>query len=347
MFVLIWLKRLLLVLIVLVLILLAPVAYTEMACRGEPTGNAYASIIDYEARRPKSRTLSTYPEWHIVHSYDDYARVLKDGDPHEFDFLPAISGFWTSFCPLKIKADEMGGMNADSKLTIYTIGLSFSIEMLARAAYEETLGRFTVWTRGPERTPLDEMTYAQAAEYAEFLKQTPWYKWDFHGARADLARAKIDVPRDHERYLAMSIEYMLKAQYADVISGAVAGIGADELRMRSVVTGLEAEELGRLPGVMPIAQRTQGIEIETERYRAFTDLVQELVAQGVEFVEIAGNDEIMYSVITEREQVEGAIYSAQRQGYGDWRHLMLVPVRELHERLQDLGDLRLEHVHDY
>ena len=36
-----------------------------------------------------------------------------------------------------------------------------------------------------------------------------------------------------------------------------------------------------------------------------------------------------------------------RQGYGDWRHLIFLPVSELADRLRALGDLQLEHVHDY
>ena len=41
-------------------------------------------LLDAEWQRAESRTLTTYPEWHIVHAYDDYARVITDGDPHEF-----------------------------------------------------------------------------------------------------------------------------------------------------------------------------------------------------------------------------------------------------------------------
>ena len=59
------------------------------------------------------------------------------------------------------------------------------------------------------------------------------------------------------------------------------------------------------------------------------------------------NDDILFTVISDDPQVEGALYSFPRQGYGDWRHLVLVPVSELADRLRALGDLRLEHVHDY
>ena len=77
-----WLKRLILLTVVLVLALLAPVAYVEFTCQGDPEGATnYASILPPEHHRLEARTLMTYPEWHIVHAYDDYAEVIRTGDP--------------------------------------------------------------------------------------------------------------------------------------------------------------------------------------------------------------------------------------------------------------------------
>ena len=96
-----WVKRLVLVVVLLVILLLLPVGYTEVACRGTPSPELSRPIItDPDWQRDESRTLTTYPEWHIVHAYDDYAQVISTGDPHEFGFLRAIAGFWTSLCPL-------------------------------------------------------------------------------------------------------------------------------------------------------------------------------------------------------------------------------------------------------
>ncbi len=64
-------------------------------------------------------------------------------------------------------------------------------------------------------------------------------------------------------------------------------------------------------------------------------------------IEIAGNDEIMFTVVSPYPQFEGALYSFQRQGYDDWRHLVVVPVSKLLVHLRELQGARLEHVHDY
>ena len=66
------LRRVLLLAVLLVLGLLSPVAYVELLCRPGPmAGAAAAPILPPEHRRPESNTLLTYPEWHIVHAYED------------------------------------------------------------------------------------------------------------------------------------------------------------------------------------------------------------------------------------------------------------------------------------
>ena len=342
-----WLKRAVLAVVLLVLLLLLPVGYVELACRGDGAGAPYDPIITDPAwQRAESRTLMTYPEWHIVHAYDDYAQVIARGDPHDFAYMRAVAGFWTALCPLSRASAAMGSVTTDSKMTIYTIGVSFTAELLAKALYEETLGRVVVNIRGRTRAPLDDLSAEQAANYARFLRQTPWYKWDFEADRAALAEAAGTGLRDRERALALGLEYGAKAAYAGLIAEAVAGVGADELRIRSVVTGLTATELAAQEGVTVVDALPQGVLIETDRYRTFTGILQSLAEAGGEIVEIAGNDEILFTVTGGRGAVTDALYSFRRQGYGDWRHLVVVPVADLAGRLRAAG-AGLEHVHDY
>lgn len=343
-----WLKRLLVLLIALVGLLLLPVGYTEIACRAEVSSDDYQPIVtDPKWRRTESRTLTTYPEWHIVHAYDDYAQVIGSGDPHDFGFLRAVTGFWTSLCPLAHEAGGMGGFAGDSKLTIYTIGVSFTAELLAKAAYEETVGRIATWVRGDKRSELDEVSARQAREYARFLQQTPWYKWDFPSDVAELRAASAGTFRDRERAFALGLEFGAKSAYAEVIADAVQEIGVDALRMRSVIEGIPADQLERFPGVVVIEELGEGILVETDRYRTFTGLLQDWAKGGANMVEIAGNDEILFTIISDDAEFDGALYSFPRQGYDDWRHLILVPVTDLLERIRDLKGARLEHVHDY
>ena len=261
--------------------------------------------------------------------------------------MRAIAGFWKSLCPLNERSASMGGVTGDSKMTIYTIGVSFTAELLAKAAYEETVGRMVTMLRGFERAPLDDVSARQAADYARFLQQVPWYQWDFAKDVAELKSAATPALRDRERAVALGLEFSAKAAYAKVIASAVEGIGADQLRMRSVVSDITEEQLVVIDGVDVIEVRAEGILVETDRYRVFTRLLQQLANEGANIVEIAGNDDILFTAISDKPTTDGALYSFQRQGYGDWRHLIVLPVSELADRLRTVSELRLEHVHDY
>lgn len=340
-----WIKRLVLLVVLLAIGLAAPVVYVETMCRGDGPVVAQASILPPEHRRPESRTLMTWPEWHIVHAYDDYAEVIRTGDPHDYAFIPAVTGFWTSLCSLSQAAPAHGGFDGATKQMVYVIGVSFTAELALKAAYEETVGRLATLIRGPERAYLDDLSARQAAAYAAFLHQVPWYKWDFTRDTVELRTKGGDGLRDTERRLALGIEYGTKAAYARAIAAAVAQVGPDELTMRVIVRGLTPGQLFLIEGVTVMAERPEGIEIETPRYAAFTELARRLVLAGADFVEIAGNDDILYTATDAQPARPGALASLARQGNPGWRHLMLVKVADLGPLLR--GGAEIEHIHDY
>ncbi|MGR3743038.1 MAG: hypothetical protein ACU0BC_02595 [Pseudooceanicola nanhaiensis] len=344
-----WLLRLTLVLLAIVVLLALPILWVETACRPQGQPDDYAAILPPEHHRAEARTLLTYPEWHIVHAYDDYAQVIATGDPHDFGFLRAVTQYWRSLCALSRRSGPMGGVDGETKQLVYVIGVSFTLELAAKAAYEETLGRIATWIRGPEHSPLDDLSARQARDYATFLQQTPWYRWDFPGDAAALGAADTGTLRDAERRLALGAEYGAKAAYAGVIANAVAAVGPDELTLRMVVEGLPPEQLSSMEGVTVITDRPEGTEIETVRYRQLTHLLQDMAKQDADFVEIAGNDDILLTVLSPEPDMDGALGSLPRQGYGDTRHLLLVKVTELAALLRQLeaGPATVEHIHDY
>ncbi|GAB5446762.1 hypothetical protein [Gymnodinialimonas sp.] len=341
------LKRLLQAVLLLVIVLASPVVYVETMCRGGATPAPSTPLAG--ETRPEIRTLLTYPEWHIVHAYDDYAEVIREGDPHDFSYLRAILGYWSSLCTLTQEAASLGEIDGDTRQLVHVIGVSFTFEMIMKAAYEETIGRLATVIRGPQHARLDNLSAQQAAEYATFLQQVPWYRYDFRRDAAALNQVATDAFRDQERAFSLGLEHLARAAYADVIAGAVAATGFDDLTLQMVVTGLPAEAFTAVDGVSLIGQTEAGLEIETPRYRELTGLLALWANQGAQFIDMAGNDQIMFTAISETPVQPGALESLARQGYGDTRHLFLVPVRELAETLRSLEarGLRLEHVHDY
>ena len=104
-----WVKRGVLAVLILLLAVIAPIGYNEFACQSEGVTDSYTPILPPEHHRPESRTYLTYPEWHIVHAYDDYAKVIETGDPHDYGFLRSIFGFWSSLCDLSRVSGAYGG----------------------------------------------------------------------------------------------------------------------------------------------------------------------------------------------------------------------------------------------
>ncbi|MCV9965165.1 hypothetical protein OIU34_25130 [Pararhizobium sp. BT-229] len=338
-----------------VLMLLSPVAYIEAFCHGERKQDPYAPLIkDAAFHRREANTFLTYPEWHIVYAYDGLAETLKTGDEYAFDYLSSIRGFWSSTCALTEIADAHGGADSATRMTIHTIGVSFTLEMILKASYEETFGRLTAMLRGEKKTPQDQVAAGMAVDYAAFLRQTPWYKYPFDTDIVKLEGAPITDPvRGWERRFALGTEWWGKTVYAGMIANAVAGTtGAAQLEIRSVISGLPASELSGITGVTVIGENGDGVEIETPRYDLFTRILVEIAQKGGTIREIAGNDDIMVSVTERPDQSTPpgtVIARVNRDGFEGSRLLIAVKTSELSTLLRTipLADPGLEHVFDY
>jgi hypothetical protein len=332
------------------------VAYVELACQDDAASQTYKPLItDPRWQRQEANSYLTYPEWHIVFAYDGLARTLTAGDEHQFGYGRTISSFWSSACALTRVAGQHGGADWGTRSMVHTIGVSFTVEMLAKAAYEETIGRLTAWFRGPGKTPQDRAVTKIAADYAAFLHQTPWYEFPFHRKAQDVWAAPIDQRlRGWERRLGIGLEFEAKAAYAAVLAGAVAATEPARLTIRSVVSGVPRSVLAEVKAVTVVGGHSRGVEIETPRYAAFTRILAAITRRGGTVEEIAGNDEIMASLTVP----DGAAFDGRlgtvllrmaRDARPGERLLVNVRVRNLGTLLRTypIGDPGLEHLFDY
>ena len=333
----------------------SPIGYVEFFCRAEVKPNDYKPLIaEAEFRRAEANSYLTYPEWHIVYAYDELAQTLKTGDEYQFDYLSSVTKFWSSTCQLMKVADGHGGADGATRRMIYTIGASFNLEMGLKAAYEETIGRLFATIRGPQKTPQDQQALAMAVDYSAFLRQMPWYKYDFDKARQSLWVAPMtDMARGWERRLALGAEWKAKSYYASAIGAAVDATGQAQLKIRSVISGLPAETLKTIPNVAVISESPDGVQIETPRYDIFTHVLADIIAKGGTVREIAGNDDIMLSIdVPEGADYQGpgeVLYRMSRQGFASDRVLISLKVAELTSAFQQMqiADPGIEHVFDY
>ena len=79
--------------------LAAPVIYINTTCLPDAAPVSAGVTEDVtkdvtvdvtEDSHPRSRTLTTYPEWHIVHAYDDFAAVTDQALPHACGYARAV-----------------------------------------------------------------------------------------------------------------------------------------------------------------------------------------------------------------------------------------------------------------
>ena len=305
-----WLRRILVAIAIpIALAVLVPMAYIEGSCRpaaAVPTSSAPAptlpAIDEQGYRRKQASTFFTFPEWYIVYSFEDFGRFLDLSSESQFGYVSHILGFWRSFCTINRAVPESGESRFDVKTMIYVIGVSYSVEYAVKGVYENTVGRLTEWIRGSARTPQDDYARKVMQDYAAFLYTIPWYKFPF-GEKLDGLMA-ISAPtssplRSWERNFALGAEYFVKIGYARLIQKALDAASDSEPRdIMLVVATLPPDVLAKEPRIKPVRKLTPEWQlVQTPRYKAFAEIVKGLLDQGIPLAEIAGNHEILITVI--------------------------------------------------
>ena len=305
-----WLRRILVTVVILIaLAVLVPMAYIEGSCSpstavatSSASGPVLPAIDEQGYRRKQANTFFTFPEWYIVYSFEDFGRFLDSSSESQFGYLQHIFGFWRSFCTINRAVPDSGESRAEVKTMIYVIGVSYSVEYAIKGFYENTIGRITEWIRGPTRTPQDDYARKVAQDYAAFLYTIPWYKFPF-GEKLDGLMA-ISTPttssiRSRERDFALGAEYFVKIGYSRLIQKALDASSDSEPRdIMLVVATLPPEVLAKEPRIKPVRTLTpQWQLVQTPRYKDLTEIIKGLLDQGIPVAEIAGNHEILISVI--------------------------------------------------
>ena len=299
--------------ILIALTIIVPLIYIEGTCGPAASGSAPAAsspalpaITEPGYRRKLDNTYFTFPEWYIVYSFEDFGRFLDRGSESGFAYGSHIAGFWRSFCTINRAVAPATESRFETKLMIYVIGISYSVEYALKGLYENTIGRVTEWIRGEARTPQDEYARAVLQEYAAFLYTVPWYKYPFGEKLSGLFAISAPTPswiRTWERNFALGTDYFIKIGYAWVIQkGLDATSDAEARDLFFVVATLPPEVLAKEPRIKPIRALTPEWQlIQTPRYKAFTDILQSLLDQGINVAEISGNREIFITVVAPKD----------------------------------------------
>ena len=331
---------------------------TESTSHDDAIRSVTEKIADYA--RPESKTYLTLPEWYIVYSTDEYAAFLQKNSSSDFPYFKAVGQYWQSYIDVCHEIKGRYPFNGDSQFTDAFIGISFTAENMLKGVYEGTIGRVTDWVSSDN--PTEEEVYAAqvAQEYGEFLHTTPWYFFPFKEKLQSLWKISLwghDPIRKWERKVALTMEYGGKVLYSGLTNlGAQATYGgADVEKIYAVTTGVTNNMLSdNLELTEKIDAQRQLIYIT--RFEYFSDTVPGLMERGVRFIEIAGNDEILFTLIGPQD----ADYSFKHGTYlfdlpiltqdGLTRVAVKVPVADMAAFLEELKgkpNVKFEHMYDY
>lgn len=346
-------KRFGFLLVTVIFLCAIPVLWVETQCMDRLSKQQpdYRPILSPEHRRNLVDSYLTYPEWSIVHAYEDFAGVTRDRGESGFHYLESITNYWTSLCRLSALASAKGAVTTDVRTMLYVIGISFTGEMGVKGLYEKTIGRFTQWVRGPALTPEDRFALKVAEDYAAFLRQTPWYEFPFGATLAQFWKeTSWPTPswvRSIERRISLSLEYGIKSGYAWMIAQGAA-LSPAKPTIRSIV-----QDGGAIDGMEVLERRADGsIVVETPRYRAFTKILLALVEQKRGIVEVAGNSEIFVTVLARDAAPLGQtpLLAVPLQAQPGWtRYGLSIHLENLPAFIQTLQQSggRFEHAYDY
>jgi hypothetical protein len=365
------LQALLALVLLLVIVLAVPLVGIALSC--DPFGEVateqttalltQAGLID--AVRPEDQTYLTLPEWYIVYNADEYAAFLQQHPPSQFPYFRAIGQYWQTYHAMCQVTRGRYPFNTGYHLTLYVIGVSFTVENTLRGLYEKSVGRAAEWLSAGAPSAEERLARQVAQEYGDFIHTIPWFEFPFteHLNRLWAIAPPHGQPsagalvRKWERQLALTLEYGGKALYARLLKGGTQAVYAPErLEILAVVEGATPEILVEQPDI----QLVQTVEdrqtiLSLPRYEAFTQLVPSLVEQGVRFVEIAGNDTILLTAFAPQGWVydlsAGALIFAQPllTEPGQQRIAIQTPVGDLHTVLAELENrsITFEHIYDY
>jgi hypothetical protein len=320
---------------------------------------ATASFKDYS--RPEDDTFLSYPEWYIVWSYQEKADFQKDHLPSGFPYLGAVRQYWSSYCCISRLIRGKYPFNGGEQLMLVVIGTSFSAEYLLKGAYEKTIGRLSEWSSNHEATEEDAFAYKVAREYADFVHVRPFYEFHFarqiHGLWSETHLFGPHFLRKWERKSFLTADYTTEAFYCWTIERLThLSYGFEPTETYAWITNVGPEVLSYSSRIKVIKQVSPSeFLVDIPRYQEFTSVSQNFVVRGVRFVEIAGNSQIIVSVLAPRlwdygnKDAQELFSSPILTVPGMKRVVMRCEVASLSALVADLqlSGVTFEHIYDY
>jgi len=319
--------------------------------------------IGAKNRRPVEDSYFSYPEWYIVWSYEERAQYLPKNLPSGFPYFASIGQYWKSYCFICGLTQSRHQFNFGDHLSSMVLGGSFALEYAIRGAYEQTIGRLSEWTSSHELVEEDAYAARVAREYADFVYVRPFYEFHFGHAFAQLWKetplwGKHPIRR-WERKFILSVDFGIEAIYAHaMLFASHLAYGAESDETYTWIENAPESLFRDFPRIKNVKQLgPQSFVVSIPRYQEFTDRAVELAKSDVHFVQVAGNDEIMVTVVVPigraydlPADLGRALFTEEfATQFGVERIALECPARSLHSVLNNLAvrGIKIEHIYDY
>ena len=223
--------------------------------------------------RPADQTFLTFPEWFLVFSPEEQANYFRQHTATTFPYMTHTGQIWKSYRIVNQQIKGNFPTNRGYHFMIWVIGVSTTVEYTIKSGYETIIGRLTD-TRQPI-TEEDRFNARYTQDYVDFIKDHPWYEFDFKSRLKDLWKNTSytgpNFLRKWERKYILTCELSIKYVYGKLI-----GLGTKQVYEQALPTTavvLNDDSLHYLP-----------------RYNKFAPAALELAQKGHRFKEIAGNN---------------------------------------------------------
>lgn len=289
--------------------------------------------------RPADQTFLTYPEWFLVFGPEEQAEYFTHTTSTTFPFMSQTAQIWQSYKIVNNQIKNNFPTNTGYHFMIWVIGTSASVEYSIKGWYETTIGRIT--DTGKPTTDEDKFNAEYTKDYVDFIKDRPWYEFDFKSRLKDLWGSTSffgsNFLRKIERKYILTSELLVKYAYGKLI-----GIGTKQIYDTALPTTaviLDNDSLTYLP-----------------RYDKFANAAVAKVKSGRSFKEIAGNNSaILLTVLVPSsktvhfENTQMIFVQPIASNPGFKRIALAVPVPLLSNVLLQLTNnkINIEHVFDY
>ena len=165
--------------------------------------------------RPANQTFLTFPEWYLVFSPEEQATYYKYHTSTSFPFMEHTAQIWECYDVINNQVKDNYEPNPGYHFMIWVIGTSATVEYSVKAWYETIVGRVTD-TEIP-CTDEDKFNRRFTQEYVNFIKDIPWYEFDFASRLCELWTSTSFVGdnflRKLERKYILTSELMVKLLY--------------------------------------------------------------------------------------------------------------------------------------